>query len=92
MCRRDPEPAHPRPPDNVIEHYKDGDEVGWSTELEWLWTDDRERMLALMDLVLKEGFQEPILLGNDGRLWDGHHRIAVALALQIPVPVKMVPR
>ncbi len=29
------------------------------------------------------------LLGDDGRVWDGHHRIAVALSLQLDrVPVR----
>lgn len=77
-------------PENVIEHYKDGDEIGWPYELMWLWTEHRKQLLALMDSVLKDGFQEPIILGNDGRVWDGHHRLAVALALGMRLPVDVV--
>lgn len=32
--------------------------------------------------------QEPVLLGNDGRVWDGHHRIVAARRLgftEVPV-------
>lgn len=65
----------------LLADYLDGDEVGWQAELRWLWSHDRSRMLALLDDVLENGIREPILLGTDGRVWDGHHRIGVALAL-----------
>jgi hypothetical protein len=70
---------------------KDGDEIGWAEEFQWLWTVHRTEMLELMDSVLCDGFREPILVGNDGRLWDGHHRLAVALALHLPFPVEFAP-
>lgn len=73
---------------NLIEHYHDGDEIGWAAELEFLWTEHRQQLLELMDSVLAEGFREPVLIGNDRRIWDGHHRIAVALALNIKIPVE----
>lgn len=77
---------------NVIEHYKTGDEIRWADELEFLWTKRRAHLLKLMDSVLEGGFREPITLGNDGRVWDGHHRLAVALALDVPIPVAIVPK
>lgn len=64
-----------------------GDGQAWAEELAFLWTTLRHRVLDVMDSVLAEGFREPILLGRDGRLWDGHHRLAVALALDLEVPV-----
>ena len=70
----------------IVRLYRDGDERGWPAELSALWTDHREDMLVLMDSVLEKGFLEPILLGSDGRVWDGHHRIAVGLALGLLIP------
>lgn len=64
-----------------------GDGQAWAQELAFLWTTLRYRVLDVMDSVLAVGFREPIVLGREGRLWDGHHRLAVALALDLEVPV-----
>ncbi len=85
MVRRD---VVLRAPASIIALMQDGDEIGWGMELNWLWTMDRKRTLELMDDVIARGFKEPILLGPDGRVWDGHHRLAVGLALQKSVPVE----
>lgn len=77
--------------EQLMAEVKDGDEIGWPDELRWLWTEHREQLLALMDNVLAEGFLSPVQIGNDGRLWDGHHRVAVAQALGIMLPVQRVP-
>ncbi|MFE7797016.1 hypothetical protein [Nocardia sp. NPDC057440] len=74
-----------------MKSYTNGDETGWAAEFEFLWTRDRERTLKIMDSVLDRGYDHPVLLGDDGRVWDGHHRIAVAVALnlsQIPTIAK----
>lgn len=71
----------------LMEIARDGDEHGWPTELRLLWTDMRDDTLAVMDRVLGEGFLQPVEIGPDGRVWNGHHRIAVAAALGIMVPV-----
>lgn len=76
-------------PTAVMEHLTPGDGHPWQIELEFLWTEHRPEMLALLDSVVVEGFHEPILIGEDGRLWDGHHRLAVALALDVPLPVQI---
>lgn len=64
--------------------------------LEWNWKYERidvftnpeqvERTIGVLRRVAKEGigfldYIAPILLGSDGRVWDGHHRICIALAL-----------
>lgn len=74
----------------LMEEVQDGDQHGWSTELRSLWTNDREKLLELMDQVLAEGFLVPVQIGPDGRLCDGHHRVAVAAALGIMLPVVRV--
>ena len=74
-------------PYEVIRTYRDGDLITWKVELGFLWQEHTEKMLELLASVMVEGFKEPITIGNDGRIWDGHHRIGVALALGIDVPV-----
>ena len=61
---------------------------------DWTWAEEyadvmtHERMPAIRQRVMEDGigFQDhvaPILLGSDGRVWDGHHRICIALELRI---------
>lgn len=72
----------------LISSFEDGNEHGWHEELQFLWFEDRERTLELLDAVGKVGrIVEPVVIGADQRVWDGHHRVAVALALSLPVPV-----
>lgn len=45
-----------------------------------------------MTAPYRVGITMPVLIGNDGRLWDGHHRLRIAVRLGIPfVPVEVVP-
>lgn len=79
---------HEVPLRSFLEVIRDGDERGWAEEYTLLWTDHRERMDDLRRAVISEGILEPVLVGSDGRVWDGHHRICVAMSLQhktIPV-------
>jgi len=61
---------------------------------DWTWADEcadlsqQHRTAVILSRILKEGIGfadnvEPILLGDDGRVWDGHHRICLALSLGI---------
>jgi hypothetical protein len=63
----------------------------WRWEDEWADIDagrtatDVENLRASVTAV---GICEPVLLGDDGRIWDGHHRLRLALELGLPdVPV-----
>jgi ParB-like chromosome segregation protein Spo0J len=38
---------------------------------------------ALITDIAANGVKEPLLLGDDGRVWDGHHRLFVARCLGI---------
>lgn len=50
-----------------------------------IWDDDRTDELLVS--ISNEG-----LLGNDGRVWDGHHRIVIAWWLGYEaIPVDIVP-
>jgi hypothetical protein len=74
--------------ETLLSDFRDGDEVGWDAEFDFLEAEHRERLDELEALVRAEGMRDPILLGDDGRVRDGHHRLAVArrLGLQV-VPV-----
>ncbi|MFF1946928.1 hypothetical protein ACFVWF_32845 [Rhodococcus qingshengii] len=75
-------------PSNIIGEVRPGDEHSWSDEFKFLWTNDQRGMLELVDSIAKEGIREAVVIGADGRLWDGHHRLAVAIALQLgPIEV-----
>lgn len=76
------------PLDAVLLGYRDGDEHGWYEEFCWLEANDMRRLDVLATSVQETGMREPILLGDDGRVWDGHHRLWVAQKLAMPtVPV-----
>ena len=65
---------------------------------DWTWLDEFEDLrknpernaatAAIRNRVTTEGIgfaddYAPVLLGNDGRVWDGHHRICVAVEMGI---------
>lgn len=56
----------------------------------WSWAEEYQRLrddpvtLAVERRVVERGFGfidhiAPVLLGSDGRVWDGHHRICIAI-------------
>lgn len=68
--------------------YKDGDEHGWETEFAHLRETHSDRLAELRESILKDGIKSPVVIGPDGRIWDGHHRLCVADELGLStVPV-----
>lgn len=62
---------------------------------DWTWADEyadliNDAVTARIDQRIRsEGIDfadkfAPILLGNDGRVWDGHHRIVLAIRYAEP--------
>lgn len=75
--------------DALLGSVKDGDEHGWPQEFDWLRENHAARLRALIHDILHVGIREPVLIGPDHRVWDGHHRIYAAWALGFEyVPVK----
>lgn len=67
---------------------RDGDEHGWAVEYGRLWLEQKPYMDKLRESVEAEGIRRAILVGSDGRVWDGHHRVCVAISLgldEIPI-------
>jgi len=78
---------------DLLDQYSDGDEHGWATEFAWLREHHGERLDILATSVQEVGMRRAVLLGNDGRVWDGHHRLCVADMLGLSdVPVEIVAR
>lgn len=69
-----------------------------SYEERWSWHDERRELEEYNGLFVRAlaydiqayGIKEPVLLGDDGRVWDGHHRILLAERYGLPVPVEIV--
>ena len=65
-----------------------GDDWTWRDEYIDLLTRDVNNTRSIIHRAWRDGLhfadkEQPILLGSDGRVWDGHHRICVALLLGI---------
>lgn len=82
----------------VVTFWRPGSEDwSWAEEYEHIMTDQAHVTDKIRERVQKEGIifldhVAPILLGNDGRVWDGHHRICIAIEMGIPdVMVEITP-
>ena len=68
---------------------EDGDGIGWEAEFGWLRKNHAPKVRGLALSILQNGIREPVLIGPDGRMWDGHHRVYVAYMLGFThIPVK----
>lgn len=77
------------PVDLVMSNYLNGDETSWLIEFAWLLRNEGPKMADLIEDIAKNGVQEPVSLGDDGRVWDGHHRILACKILGLRlVPVR----
>ena len=77
---------------DLLANFLDGDERGWAAEFDFLRREHAEHIEQLATSIREDGITTPILLGNDGRVWDGHHRLCVADALGlVRVPVIQTP-
>lgn len=62
----------------------------WEEEFADLDARDGELMAGLERDIRANGIRKPVTIGSDGRLWDGHHRVRVAVRIgltEIPVDV-----
>lgn len=65
----------------VTSRYRDGDEHGWDTEFGIIHREFPADLLGIRRSMEAEGQMNPVLLGSDGRVWDGHKRLAAATDL-----------
>ena len=60
----------------------------WQQEQHWLWEHDKEKMTDLFYDITTHGIIIPVHVGPDARIWDGHHRICIAIKLGLhDIPV-----
>lgn len=72
----------------LLDSYTPGDPHSWADEFAWLKENHKGKLALLTLSIIAHGIIDPILLGTDGRIWDGHHRLYVAHRLDIErVPV-----
>lgn len=75
------------PLDRLLTEVKPGshdDDWTWQQEHDDLWFGphaDTHGMDRLASSLQEIGQQNPVLIGDDGRLWDGPHRVAAAMRL-----------
>lgn len=73
---------------DLLRDYGDGDEHGWNVEFAYLRSEHADQMRDLTAAIARDGIKTPVLLGSDGRVWDGHHRLCAAATLNLAsVPV-----
>ena len=69
-------------PQTVMARWKpgsQGDDWTWADEEQALWSEPLvEHTLTVQADIAANGINEPVLAGDDGRLWDGHHRVLIA--------------
>lgn len=75
--------------DYIQEHFTPGESANsWADEFGWIIDLDNGRLGALLTDIEQNGIKVPILLGDDGRVWNGHHRLLIARILgMVQVPV-----
>lgn len=76
------------PLERLLREYRPGscgDDWTWQDECDRLWSEPVHVTICdrLATSMQSEGQWDPVCLGNDGRVWDGHHRIVVAMTLGI---------
>lgn len=79
------------PTETVLTQWRPGSgDWDWPTEFaDIVQEDDGATIAGLIGHIAKNGMLKPILLGDDGRVWDGHHRLLAARILGIAdVPVE----
>lgn len=64
------------PLSQLLQDYRPGSEDwSWEDEAEFLWESSKLRLELLMEDIHERGVLNPVLLGPDGRVWNGHHRL-----------------
>lgn len=71
------------PLDDLLANWRDGEEHGWQTEFDDVKTRFTAEFDEIANSIQEHGQKEPVLLGNDGRVWDGHKRLTVLHTLGI---------
>lgn len=60
-----------------------GEDWTWNKEFHELTTSENHAAKTqwLIQDIKEHGMKEPVLIGDDNRCWDGHHRVVAAIHL-----------
>ncbi len=76
-------------PEWILQNYRPG-----SFDPPWSWVDEKMDLEKRGELTVPFGnrYQDtaPVVLGNDGRVWDGHHRILAARRAGVEIKAEFV--
>ena len=77
----------------VLAEVEPGDQDwSWRSQFKWLEEANWLKLRELLVNITEKGLDKPLLVGPDGRLWDGHHRLWVLYQLNYRyVPVELAP-
>ena len=77
------------PVDYILDNFTPGDEDRtWDTEFKAILNFNPPHVGKLWTDIEENGMRVPVLLGDDGRVWNGHHRLLIARLLDMQeVPV-----
>jgi hypothetical protein len=56
----------------------------WRSQFKWLVKNHAEQLASLRQDIAWRGQLVPVIVGSDGRLWDGHHRVYAIVELGWP--------
>jgi disulfide oxidoreductase YuzD len=74
---------------DVLDNYPDKSNREWDVVFRALRVEDDEKFDNLATSIQEDGIREPIILGEDGYVWDGRSRLCVADMLAMEkVPVE----
>lgn len=74
---------------DLLKQYTPGEDHSWEDEFEELRGRNSRALFELLTSIEQIGMVTPILLGDDGRVWDGHHRLCIAYDMRFShVPVE----
>lgn len=76
-----PDPTGHQPLATFLVTVNPGDLHTWADEARHLTTRHGEYLHQLTEDIRTNGIRQPVLIGTDGRCWDGHHRVIAAARL-----------
>lgn len=70
----------------ILNHWRPGRRKERDDGTPWMWNDEYTHMIDVEPFVPLDELHkyQPILLGNDGYVIDGHHRICAAIHYSLP--------
>lgn len=92
LMRYDPQHVKIVSTKSVLDLFMPGDADAWFDsfkKIQELHQAD-DYLLSLRESILVGGIRNPIVLGSDGCVWDGHHRLCIATGALVLTKVPVI--